>query len=131
MGGDHGPSVTVPASLQALQNHKNLHLVLVGDQILIQQEVNKHKNYDQTRLIIHHASQWIEMDESPTQALRYKKDSSMRVAVNLVKEGKTQACVSAGNTGALMAIAHFVLKTIEGVDRPAIVSSLPAYGKDL
>lgn len=133
MGGDHGPSVTVPASLQALQIHKNLHLVLVGDQAVLQQEIDKHKGkgYDQARLTIQHASQSVEMGESPTQALRSKKDSSMRVAINLVKDGRTQACVSAGNTGALMAIAHFVLKTIEGVDRPAIVSSLPAYGKDM
>ncbi len=133
MGGDHGPSVTVPASLQALQIHKNLHLTLVGDQAILQQEIDKHKNleYECSQLSIQHATQRVEMDEAPTQALRYKKDSSMRVAINLVKEGKAQACVSAGNTGALMAIAHFVLKTIEGVDRPAIVSSLPSYTKDM
>jgi glycerol-3-phosphate acyltransferase PlsX len=133
MGGDLGPSITVPASLQALQLHKNLQLVLVGDQAVLQQEIDKHKasGFDSSRLTIHHATQSVGMDESPTQALRYKKDSSMRVAINLVKEGKTQACVSAGNTGALMAIAHFVLKTIEGIERPAIVSSLPAYGKDM
>lgn len=80
MGGDHGPSVTVPASLQALQIHKNLHLTLVGDQDILQQEIAKHKNldFDQSRLSIHHASQRVEMDEAPTQALRYKKDSSIR-----------------------------------------------------
>ncbi len=133
MGGDFGASITVPASLQALQIHKNLRLILVGDQMLLQQEIAKHPSPEQTitRLSIQHASQSVEMDEGPTQALRYKKDSSMRVAVNLVKEGKAQACVSAGNTGALMAVAHFVLKTIEGIDRPAIVSSFPSYGKDL
>src|SRR5690348_15763016 len=124
MGGDYGPSVTVPASLQALQAHKNLHLTLVGDQAILQQEVERQNSgLDRSRLSIQHASQQVGMDESPSQALRYKKDSSMRVSINLVKEGQTQACVSAGNTGALMAIAHFVLKTIEGVDRPAIVSS--------
>ena len=133
MGGDFGLSVTVPASLQALERHQNLHLILVGDQALLLQEMAKHKNfqYDAARLSVQHASQWVEMDEAPTQALRYKKDSSMRVAVNLVKEGKAQACVSAGNTGALMSVAHFVLKTIEGIDRPAIVSSIPTYGKDM
>ncbi len=133
MGGDFGPSVTVPASLQVLQRYPHLHLILVGDQSALQQEIGKHSDlpYDVSRLIIQHASQCVEMDEAPTQALRYKKDSSMRIALNLVKEGKTQACVSAGNTGALMAIAHFVLKTIEGIDRPAIVSSLPTLGKDM
>ncbi|HVY53980.1 MAG TPA: phosphate acyltransferase PlsX [Gammaproteobacteria bacterium] len=131
MGGDHGPSVTIPASLAALQKHSNLHLVLVGDQTQVQDELNKHPGYDSARLDIHHTTQRVAMDESPTQALRYKKDSSMRVAVNLVKEGNAQACVSAGNTGALMAIAHFVLKTINGVDRPAIISVLPSIGKDM
>lgn len=131
MGGDHGPSVIVPASLQALRNNQNLHLILVGDETLVQQEIDKHKSYDASRLTIHHASQQVGMDESPTQALRNKKDSSMRVAINMVKEGSAEACVSAGNTGALMAIAHFVLKTIKGVDRPAIISTLPAYGKNM
>lgn len=131
MGGDHGPSVVVPASLQALQNNKQLQLILVGDQTLVQQELDKHKGYDASRLSIHHASEQVGMDEGPAQALRYKKDSSMRVAINMVKEGQAQACVSAGNTGALMAIAHFVLKTIKGVDRPAIISTLPAYGKNV
>jgi phosphate acyltransferase len=131
MGGDHGPSVTVPASLQVLRQHENLHLVLVGDQAKLQQELAKQRSYDQTRLTIHHSSECIGMDEAPTQALRYKKDSSMRVAINLVKENQAQACVSAGNTGALMAIAHFVLKTINGIDRPAIISSFPAKLKDM
>jgi len=102
------PSVVVPASLQALRNHSDLQVVLVGDEPLLQQEISKNGGYDTSRLTIHHASQMVGMDESPTQALRYKKDSSMRVAINLVKEGAAQACVSAGNTGALMAIAHFV-----------------------
>jgi glycerol-3-phosphate acyltransferase PlsX len=131
MGGDHGPSVTVPASLQALRNHSDLQIVLVGNQTLVQQELSKHKSSDDSRLTIYHSAEQVGMDESPTQALRYKKDSSMRLAINLVKEGKAAACVSAGNTGALMAIAHFVLKTIDGVDRPAIISMLPAYGKNM
>jgi glycerol-3-phosphate acyltransferase PlsX len=124
MGGDHGPPVIVPAALQALERYSQLHLILVGDQDILQQALMSH-GANQARLTIHHASQRVEMDESPSQALRIKKDSSMRVAINLVKEGKAQACVSAGNTGALMATARFVLKTISGIDRPAIVSTFP------
>lgn len=131
MGGDHGPSVTIPASLLVLQKHQHLYLVLVGDQDILQKELDKQPGIDRSRLKIQPASEKVEMDESPTQALRFKKDSSMRVAINLVKEQQTQACVSAGNTGALMAIAHFVLKTLEGIDRPAIVSSIPSIGKEL
>ncbi|MHB1947293.1 MAG: phosphate acyltransferase PlsX [Gammaproteobacteria bacterium] len=126
MGGDYGPCVVVPAVLQVLAKHSELHLVLVGDSDVLQKELRAHKrNNDSTRLTIHHASQRVEMDESPSQALRTKKDSSMRVAINLVKEGIANACVSAGNTGALMATARFVLKTIPGIDRPAIVSTFP------
>ena len=88
-------------------------------------ELQAQPAYDQTRLTIHHTSQCVEMGESPAVALRTKKDSSMRVAINLVKEGKAQACVSAGNTGALMATARFVLKTLPGIDRPAIISTFP------
>ncbi len=124
MGGDFGPSVTVPASLQMLALHTELNLILVGDEAVLQNALSK-SSYDQSRLIIHHASQQVAMDESPSQALRTKKDSSMRVAINLVKEGRAQACVSAGNTGALMATARFVLKTLPGIDRPAIISSFP------
>jgi len=124
MGGDHGPSVTVPASLQMLAVHRNLSLILVGDAATLEKAL-ANSSYDKSRLIIHHASQQVEMDELPSQALRTKKDSSMRVAINLVKEGQAQACVSAGNTGALMATARFVLKTLPGIDRPAIISSFP------
>lgn len=128
MGGDFGPSVVVPAALKILANYQTLNLILVGDKDVLQKELRLHNgknDSDKLRLIIHHASQRVEMDESPSQALRSKKDSSMRVAINLVKEGKAQACVSAGNTGALMATARFVLKTIPGIDRPAIVSTFP------
>lgn len=124
MGGDHGPSITVPAALDALSKHPNLHLILVGDTDNLQQLLQNH-SYDTSRLRIQHASQRVEMDEPPSQALRTKKDSSMRVAINLVKESSAQACVSAGNTGALMATARFVLKTLPGIDRPAIVSTFP------
>src|ERR1700727_1648443 len=103
MGGDYGPSVIVPAALQALAKHAALHLILVGDEKMLQKELQTQRTYDQTRLTLQHTSQCVEMGESPAVALRTKKDSSMRVAINLIKEGKAQACVSAGNTGALMA----------------------------
>ncbi|TAK77468.1 MAG: phosphate acyltransferase PlsX [Gammaproteobacteria bacterium] len=124
MGGDHGPPVTVPAALEVLSKYPELHLILVGDEAVLRQALQSH-SYPANRLEIQHASQRVEMNELPSQALRTKKDSSMRVAINLIKEGKAQACVSAGNTGALMATARFVLKTLPGVDRPAIVSTFP------
>ena len=124
MGGDYGPSVTVPACLQVLVKHKNLHLILVGNEEVITPYLQNNP-YSQKQLSIKHASQQVAMDESPSKALRTKKDSSMRVAINLVKEQTAQACVSAGNTGALMATARFVLKTLPGIDRPAILASLP------
>jgi glycerol-3-phosphate acyltransferase PlsX len=125
MGGDHGPSVTIPASINALSKYDQLHIILVGDKELIQTELQKNK-YTNTRLSIQHASEVVEMDESPQSALKNKKESSMRVAINLIKEEKAQACVSAGNTGALMATARYVLKMLPGIDRPAIASSLPS-----
>jgi phosphate acyltransferase len=125
MGGDHGPSVTIPASINALSKYDQLNIILVGDKELIQIELQKNK-YTNTRLSIQHASEVVEMDESPQSALKNKKDSSMRVAINLIKEEKAQACVSAGNTGALMATARYVLKMLPGIDRPAIASSLPS-----
>ncbi len=126
MGGDHGPSVVVPAALDALSVYPHLCLILVGDnQQLSAQLKNYPHTYDESRLRIHHASEQVLMDESPASALRLKKDSSMRVAINLVKSGEAGACVSAGNTGALMAIARFVLKMLPGIDRPAIVYSIP------
>lgn len=124
MGGDHGPSITVPAALEVLAKYPNLHLILVGNESILRQTLQS-SSYDQARLIIHHASQCVEMDEPISQALRNKKDSSMRVAINQIKEGQAQACVSAGNTGALMATAKFVLKTLPGIDRPAIISTFP------
>ena len=125
MGGDHGPSVTIPAAINALSKYDQLHIILVGDKELIQTELKKNK-YTNMRLSIQHASEVVDMDESPQSALKNKKDSSMRVAINLIKEEKAQACVSAGNTGALMATARYVLKMLPGIDRPAIASSLPS-----
>ncbi len=124
MGGDHGPRVVVPAALNALAAYPQLSLILVGDETVLNSLIRK-KNYDAQRLRIHHTSQSVAMDEPPAQALRYKKDSSMRVAINLVKEGAAQACVSAGNTGALLATARFVLKTLPGIDRPALIGLMP------
>lgn len=125
MGGDHGPHVTVPAALKALEQHDEINIVLVGLTDAIEAELRAHRAEAGPRLRIHHASEVVAMDEPPQSALRGKKDSSMRVAINLVKSGEAGACVSAGNTGALMAIARFVLKTLPGIDRPAIASTLP------
>ncbi|HEY9276814.1 MAG TPA: phosphate acyltransferase PlsX [Methylotenera sp.] len=126
MGGDHGPHVTVPAALKALEADEQLNIVLVGLQDAIEAELKTRKTTTSPRLRIHHASEVVTMDESPQSALKNKKDSSMRVAINLVKSGEANACVSAGNTGALMATARFVLKTLPGIDRPAIASVLPS-----
>lgn len=126
MGGDYGPHVTVPAVLKALAEDSQLNVVLVGLEDAIQAELKAHKATTTTRLRIHHASEVVLMDESPQSALKNKKDSSMRVAINLTKSGEANACVSAGNTGALMATARFVLKTLPGIERPAIASALPS-----
>lgn len=125
MGGDFGPEVTVPAALAALSAYPQLKLLMVGDRALLEKALAAQSTDIPDRLIIHHASQQVGMNELPSQALRTKKDSSMRVAINLVKENLAQACVSAGNTGALMATARFVLKTLPGVDRPAIITAFP------
>lgn len=124
-GGDHGPTVVVPAALRVLAEYDGLHIILVGERSTLERAVRSQRAANQDRLSIRHASQIVAMDDLPSQALRTKKDSSMRVAVNLVKAGLADACVSAGNTGALMATARFVLRTLPGIDRPAIVSSLP------
>lgn len=129
MGGDLGPVVTIPASLDCLKNNPNLKLILVGDAAVLKEHLAQALIDYPGRLSIQHASQCVGMDESPSKALKNKKDSSMRVAINLVRDGHADACVSAGNTGALMATARFVLKMIPGIDRPAIISTLPSiYG---
>lgn len=125
-GGDYGPTVIVPAAQQILTANNDVKLILVGDQDQLQDQLTGSGIQLNSRLSIHHASQVVDMGESPAQALRGKKDSSMRVAINLVKEDVAQACVSAGNTGALMATARFVLKTLPGIDRPAIITSIPS-----
>lgn len=131
MGGDYGPSVTVPAALKALKTYPLLSLILVGNGQAIATELAKHGQQTSDRLQVHQTTQVVDMDELPTQALRGKKDSSMRVAINLVHQGKVDACVSAGNTGALMATSRFVLKTLPGIDRPAIVTPLPTIAGHL
>ncbi|PKM13151.1 MAG: phosphate acyltransferase [Gammaproteobacteria bacterium HGW-Gammaproteobacteria-3] len=129
MGGDHGPAVTIPASLACLKSNPDLKLILVGDEAVLNERLSEALVTFNGRLSIQHASQCVGMDESPSKALKNKKDSSMRVAINLVRDGRANACVSAGNTGALMATARFVLKMIPGIDRPAIISTLPSiYG---
>ena len=125
MGGDHGPQVTVPAALEFLARFEDVDIVLVGLPDAVQAELQRCKARLGPRLRVRPAAEVVGMDEGPVQALRFKKDSSMRVAINLVKDGEAHACVSAGNTGALMAISRFVLKTIPGVDRPAIATVLP------
>jgi len=125
MGGDFGPSVTVPASLNILKKYENISIVLVGDSGKINKILKKKKSLNHPRITIRNTTQVVGMDELPQSALKNKKDSSMRVSINLVKEGVVDACVSAGNTGALMATARFVLRMLPGIDRPAISSELP------
>ncbi len=130
MSGDLGAEVVVRAAKASLDKHSSLELILVGDgdqlNPLVSGLVGQHE-----RLHVRHASQVVTMSDLPTDAVRRKKDSSMRVALDLVKSGDAEACVSAGNTGALMATAKFVLKMLPGIDRPAIIAELPAIGGSL
>lgn len=125
MGGDQGLAVTVPGATAFLQAHPDVRLIMTGDETQLRQALNA-AGAPMERIDICHTTQVVGMDESPQSALKNKKYSSMRVAINQVKEGKAQAAVSAGNTGALMATARFVLKTIPGIERPAIAKFLPS-----
>lgn len=125
MGGDFGPRSIVQASIACLAATPSLHLALVGHPSLLEELLNGLPAADRARLQIVAASEVVGMDERPSQALRGKPDSSMRIALELVRDGKAQACVSAGNTGALMALSRFVLKTLPGIDRPAMVAAIP------
>jgi glycerol-3-phosphate acyltransferase PlsX len=125
MGGDHGAHVTVPAALGVLRGDSRVSILLVGRQDAIESELARQGAAPEGRISVQHASQEVEMDEAPASAMRGKKDSSMRVAINLVEQGEAAACVSAGNTGALMAISRFVLGMLPGIDRPAIATVLP------
>jgi len=126
MGGDYGPSVVVPAALSVLARDPTATLILVGRREQVLEELARHGAGESERLRVQHAPEVVAMDEQPAQALRTKKASSMRIAIELVKQGEARAAVSAGNTGALMATARFVLKTLPGIDRPAIIRTLPS-----
>ena len=125
MGGDHGPQVTVPACIDFLATNAEAELLLVGLEDPIRRELARHHAAEERRITVVHAPEVVGMDEDVRSAIRTKKHSSMRLAIDLVKDGRAQACVSAGNTGALMGTAKFVLKTLPGVDRPAICAVLP------
>lgn len=127
MGGDHGPCVVVPAALEILAQRPQVCLVLVGQEDRLQAELARHRSaqHYSERIQVRHAPETVGMDEAPAVALRQKKRSSMRVALNLLQQGEVSACVSAGNTGALMATARFVLRTVPGIERPAICTALP------
>lgn len=124
MGGDHGPTVTVPAALAFLDEHPDASVILVGQEAAIRALL---PDGETARCRVRHASEVVAMDEPPAAAMRTKKDSSMRIAIDLVKAGEAGGCVSAGNTGALMAISRFVLKMLPGIDRPAICTMLPTH----
>ena len=125
MGGDFGPRLVVSACVKSLAEHPQLRLVLVGDAASIESILAQLPQVDRSRLSVQHASESISMADIPAQALRQKPDSSMRIALQLLRDKQVQACVSAGNTGALMALAKHVLKTLPGIDRPAIMTALP------
>ncbi len=125
MGGDHGLSVTVPAALAFLRHTPDVGLILVGHADAIEAALGHEPPADRSRIEVRHADQIVAMDEPPASALRGKRQSSMRLAIEAVKSGEAQACVSAGNTGALMAISRFVLKMLDGIDRPAIAAPIP------
>jgi phosphate acyltransferase len=128
MGGDFGPEVIIPAANHVVKKTSGIHIILVGDEARLRACAKDHKIDLDKHFEIQHASQVVEMHEDPRHAVRKKKDSSMRVAIDMVKQGRAQAAVSAGNTGALMATAKFVLKTLPGIDRPAICTTIPSYG---
>jgi len=128
MGGDFGPEVVIPAAAHVVKKSSDINIILVGDEARLRECAKTHNIDLDKHFEIQHASQIVEMHEDPRHAVRKKKDSSMRVAIDMVKTGRAQAVVSAGNTGALMATAKFVLKTLPGIDRPAICTTIPSYG---
>jgi glycerol-3-phosphate acyltransferase PlsX len=135
MGGDKGPSITISSAMMAISSYAHLHLILCGDESIILECLSRYNiskkiltEHDQLSIVA--TSQVVTMSDKPIVALRTKKDSSMRKALDLVHENRAQACVSAGNTGALFSMAHFVLKNLPGVERPALISSLPTHDKN-
>ena len=125
MGGDNGPAATVAAAVSFVKRTEDVQLILVGPDKVIQTELKKNRYEQHSRISIVHASEVVTMEDSLEVALRRKKDSSMRIAISQIKEECADVCVSAGNTGALMAISRYLLKTLPNVDRPAICSILP------
>lgn len=125
MGGDRGPDVVVPAALAILERDDSVTLVLVGREEVLERARRESNGSYGSRLAFKAASEVVGMDEHPAEALRRKKDSSLRVSIEMVREGAADACVSSGNTGALMATARYVLKTLPGIDRPAIIAAVP------
>lgn len=129
MGGDFGPCVTVPAAMQALASNTQLHLLLVGDPDNISSFLAKADSALLARLQVIPAESVIASDAKPSQAIRHSRGTSMHVALELVKEGRAQACISAGNTGALMGLAKMMLKPLDGIERPALMTVLPSQLK--
>jgi glycerol-3-phosphate acyltransferase PlsX len=127
MGGDKGPLITIPAAITAVKNNSHLHLILCGDERVISEILSKNDFLEHSQLSIYPTTEVVEMDDKPIVALRNRKNSSMRKSLDLVHNNQAQACVSAGNTGALFSMAHFVLKTLPCVERPALISSLPTH----
>lgn len=125
MSGDLGATTAVDAAVSMVCKYDDLSIVLVGDRQVLEPLLKDAALRGRKRLSVQHASEIVTMEDAPAQALRTKKDSSMRVAINMVRDGHAQACVSCGNTGALMAIARFVLKMLDGIDRPAIITAIP------
>lgn len=125
MGGDHGPPVILSAAVKAIQLHPHIRFTLCGDESVIESGIAALTSDERDRVEIIHCSQTVEMGEAPTSALRNKKDSSMRRALERVKSGQANACVSAGNTGALLTLSFYLLKTLSGIDRPALINMLP------
>ncbi|MEO8165835.1 MAG: phosphate acyltransferase, partial [Betaproteobacteria bacterium] len=122
MGGDHGTHVTVPAAVSFVDETKDARVLLVGLPEVIESELKREGTRVGDRIEIRAAPEIVAMDEAPASALRSKRESSMRIAIDAVKNQEAHACVSAGNTGALMAISRFVLKMLPGIERPAIAS---------
>lgn len=125
MGGDHGPPVILSAAVKAIQFHPNVHFALCGDETVIENGLSSLTSQERARVSVYHCDQVVEMGEVPTSALRNKKRSSMRKVIELVKDGDANACVSAGNTGALLTLSFYLLKTLSGIDRPALINMMP------
>lgn len=131
MGGDNGVNVTIPACIRFLKEHLDVNLILVGDKDTLYKHLGSNLSLFSDRIDVVHTTEVVDMDELPQVAMRTKKDSSMRVSINLIKQGRAGAVVSAGNTGALMAIARYVLRTMDGIERPAIAKILPTIKGDV